>query len=650
MNLTELARILKIIPQELRDKLPLLGFDIGQKAIKIDNKTAQRIIKEWPVLIKQLENKLKKEAKEEEKKKINIPGFISVRDFSNLSGLPVSKILAELMKNGIFTSMNEKIDFDTIWLIGNNLGLEITLDENLKSQELKDKNEENKLINKLKGESEANLESRPPVIVVMGHVDHGKTKLLDTIRQTNVMAGEAGGITQHIGAYQVKRKGKLITFIDTPGHEAFTAMRSRGAKVANIAILVVAADDGVKPQTVEAYNIIKSAKLPFLVAINKIDKEEADINKTKQELSSQLGIVPEDWGGKIICAPVSAKAGKGIEDLLDMVLLTSELESSNMKSNPKAKAMGTVIESHIDKGEGPVATILIQNGTLTMGDQLTFNNQIYGKVRALKNYKNETVKEAAPSMPVKIIGLKIAPEVGDVLEVGSGEKMKNKKNKTSGFFSSLLKSANEKNKMKKINLIIRCDFLGSLEAIEESLEKINTEDIRVNIIYKGMGDITEGDIAKAEGLGASIIGFNINIPTQVKELAREKNIDIKVYNIIYDLINDIKAKMQKLLGVEIVRVNLGRLKVAAVFRTEKNSQIVGGKLIDGKVLKNSFIEVSRQNEIIATGTMTKLQSGKEEINEGGAGQDYGIKFAGKPVIAVGDILQFYKKEEMIKKI
>ena len=650
MNLTELARILKIIPQELRDKLPLLGFDIGQKAIKIDNKTAQRIIKEWPVLIKQLENKLKKEAKEEEKKKINIPGFISVRDFSNLSGLPVSKILAELMKNGIFTSMNEKIDFDTIWLIGNNLGLEITLDENLKSQELKDKNEENKLINKLKGESEANLESRPPVIVVMGHVDHGKTKLLDTIRQTNVMAGEAGGITQHIGAYQVKRKGKLITFIDTPGHEAFTAMRSRGAKVADIAILVVAADDGVKPQTVEAYNIIKSAKLPFLVAINKIDKEEADINKTKQELSSQLGIVPEDWGGKIICAPVSAKAGKGIEDLLDMVLLTSELESSNMKSNPKAKAMGTVIESHIDKGEGPVATILIQNGTLTMGDQLTFNNQIYGKVRALKNYKNETVKEAAPSMPVKIIGLKIAPEVGDVLEVGSGEKMKNKKNKTSGFFSSLLKSANEKNKMKKINLIIRCDFLGSLEAIEESLEKINTEDIRVNIIYKGMGDITEGDIAKAEGLGASIIGFNINIPTQVKELAREKNIDIKVYNIIYDLINDIKAKMQKLLGVEIVRVNLGRLKVAAVFRTEKNSQIVGGKLIDGKVLKNSFIEVSRQNEIIATGTMTKLQSGKEEINEGGAGQDYGIKFAGKPVIAVGDILQFYKKEEMIKKI
>src|SRR3989339_627709 len=372
MNITELARILKITPQELRNYLPLLGFHIGRKAIKINKSEANKIIKDWPNLRRKIEMDAQEKIKEEEKKKkelitsekVEIPEFIPVRDFSALTGAPVNLILAELMKNGIFASLNEKIDFDTAWLVGLELGFEVVRKE-----------EKHKLL------------SRPPVIVVMGHVDHGKTRLLDSIRKSHVIEGEAGGITQHIGAYQTVRNGQVLTFIDTPGHEAFTAMRSRGAKIADVAILVVAADDGVKPQKTEAYKIIESAGIRFVIAINKIDKEASNIEKPKQYISSKLNIVPEYWGGKIVCVPISAKQGTGITDLLDMVLLTAETESENIKANPDASAAGTIIESNIDKGAGPVATILIQNGTLRVGDQLVLNNIIVGKIKSLNNYK-----------------------------------------------------------------------------------------------------------------------------------------------------------------------------------------------------------------------------------------------------------------------
>jgi translation initiation factor IF-2 len=661
MNITELARILKISPQELRDILPQVGFHIGQKAIKVDNKTADRIIKEWPKLIKQLEDKRKKDFSANQKqtpgeerikrKEIKVPPFIIVRDFADLAGLPISKILSELMKNGIFTSMNEKIDFETAAIVGSDLGLEVKLDESLGNENSAEE-EKNKLKEVLKKEGEENLLPRPPIIVVMGHVDHGKTKLLDAIRQTDIAAGEAGGITQHIGAYQVKRNGKLITFIDTPGHEAFTAMRSRGAKVADIAILVVAADDGVKPQTVEAYNIIKAAKIPFLVALNKIDKDEADINKTKQELSSQLGITPEDWGGKTVCVPVSAKNGTGIEDLLDMVLLTADMEAENMKANPNTKALGTVIESHIDKGEGPVATILVQNGTLNLGDQLCFNGQLYGKARNLKNYKGEMIKIAGPSTPVKIIGLKIAPAVGDILEVGEGKKIKPKKIKLAAPKPTVAKRHEKEDdeKIKKINIIIKSDVLGSAEAIEESLEKINTDEVKVNIIHKGLGNITEGDIEKSEATGAEIIGFHVKSPPQVEELAREKNITIKLYNIIYDLINDIKKQMQELLEPEFKRIDLGVVKVAAVFRTEADGQIVGGKVIEGKIEDESLIEVWRDGEFLSEGKLVKLQSGKQDVKEVRINQECGIQYEGRPIIQIGDVLRFYKMEKIVKRI
>ncbi len=651
MNITELARILKVPTQELRDKLPLMGFDIGQKAIKVDNKIAQRILKEWAILNRQLEAKMQAEKKSatsesiinQEKKEIKIPPFITVRDFSAVTNVPVNKILAELMKNSIFSSLNEKIDFDTAAIIGADLGLNIIPAEELENQI---ENEANVLKQVLGQEKQDNLTSRPPIIVVMGHVDHGKTKLLDAIRQTDVVAGEAGGITQHIGAYQIVHKNKPITFIDTPGHEAFTAMRNRGARIADIAILVVAADDGVKPQTVEAFRIIEAAKIPFIVAINKIDKPEANIDMAKRELGEQLNIIPEDWGGKTLCLPISAKNKLGIDELLDMLLLTADMEAKNIIANPNASASGTIIESHIDRGQGPVATVLIQNGTLKVGDPMIFNGLFYGKVRALKDHNGKDIKLALPSTPAKIIGLKMAPVIGDIMQIGQGEKIK-----ASKIFSRAAEPAKQQEEkkaavdVKNINLIIKSDVLGSGEAIEGSLAKIDQEEVKINIIAKGLGNITEGDIARAEGSQAKILGFNVQITPQAQKLAREKNVEVKSYKVIYELINDLKTEVDSLIEAKMVRVDLGRMKVLAIFRTEKSSQIVGGRIIDGKAEANSLIEIIRDKQILAEGKLAKLQMAKQDVSVVEANQECGINFEGKPVIQVDDILQFYKMEK-----
>jgi translation initiation factor IF-2 len=658
MNVTELARILKVTPQELRDYLPQLGFDIGQKAIKINNNVANKIIREWSNIQREIA-KIKDAAAKKQtqtivvndqpKKIITLPKYITVRDFSNLAGLPINSILTELMKNGIFISLNEKVDYDTAWLVGSELGLEIKPAADTESEQ---KNENNKLKEILATEKSGDLAVRPPVIVVMGHVDHGKTKLLDTIRTAHVIDGEAGGITQHIGAYQAKHKDRLITFIDTPGHEAFTAMRGRGAKIADVAILVVAADDGVKPQTVEAYRIIEAAQIPFVVAMNKIDKPEANVEKTKQELSTQLNILSEDWGGKIVCVPISAKNGTGIEELLDMVLLTAETEADSMKANPNASAVGTVIESHVDKGSGPVATILVQNGTLHLGDQLCLNSISIGKVRSIKDYRGENITSAAPSTPVQIVGLKNMPQVGDVIEVGEGEKVKFRKAGTYQTTSASDQSgttSESDDTTKKINLIIKSDVLGSAEAIEESLEKINTSEVKIKILHKGLGNITDGDIKRAEAAGSTILGFNVKLLPPIEEMAREKNIEIKLYSIIYDLINDIKDKIQVLTGPKFKRVDLGELKVLAIFRSDKKSQIIGGKVISGQLENNALIEVVRQQEIITKGKVNRLQSGKQDTNAVANGQECGAQFEGEPLIQVNDILRFYKEVEIAPK-
>jgi len=493
---------------------------------------------------------------------------------------------------------------------------------------------------------------RPPVIVVMGHVDHGKTKLLDAIRKTDVVAGEAGGITQHIGAYQVKHKNQTITFIDTPGHEAFTAMRGRGAKIADIAILVVAADDGVKPQTVEAFRIIKASKIPYVIAINKIDKSGANIEKTKQELSSQLNIVPEDWGGKIICQPISALNSTGIDELLSIVLLTAETDAKNIKANPEANGVGTVIESNLDKGTGPIATILIQNGTLRIGDQLTLNNIIIGKVRCLNDFRNQKIKEATPATPVQIIGLKILPEVGDMIETGDGKKVRHKKvRKTISTKPDLPpESTKEKEDIKKVNLIIKADMLGSAEAIEESLAKINTDEVKTKIIHKGLGNITDGDLKRAEATGAKILGFNIKVPPAMEEIAREKKIEIKLYSIIYDLINDIKEDMLIALDPKFERIDLGRLKILAIFKTDKDGQIIGGKIIEGQATADASLEIVRGNEIIAKVKLIKLQAGKQDVQTVDKGEECGIQFKGKPIAIVGDKINFYQDKQLVTKL
>jgi len=661
MNITELARILRINPQELRDMLPELGFAIGQKAIKVDNNTAKKIIKDWPFLRRQWQQKkmdaeIKKqdEVLPKEKKTITIPKVITVRAYAELAGIPINRVLAELMKNGVFTSINEKIDFDTAAIIGENLNLDVReADEKIVGEVKEEEKEVKKLETILAGEKKESLQDRPPVIVVMGHVDHGKTKLLDSIRSTDVVAGEAGGITQHIGAYQIIRNERPITFIDTPGHEAFTAMRSRGAKVADIAILVVAADDGVMPQTVEAFRIIEAAKIPFIVAMNKIDKPAADINKTKQELSTKLNITPEDWGGKTICAPISAKEGTGIEELLDMVLLVADTEAAGLKANPAAAAAGTVVESNVDKAAGPVATILVQNGTLRIGDQLCFNDIVYGKVKALKNYKGEDIKEAGPSCPAKILGLKISPAVGDILNVGEGEKIKIRKIKSAKPLADIIPtSAEEKSedKIPTVNVIIKTDFLGSAEAVEESLLKLNNEKVKVKVINKGLGYITEGDVKRAEDSGAKILGFNVRMSPAIETLVRERQVVIRIFSVIYDLIKFVKEEMQLLVKPEINRVDLGRLKVLAVFRTENDSQIIGGKVLDGMIKNNSLVDLKRGDDFIVSGKITRLQSGKQDVDQANKDEEAGLKYEGKPLVEVGDILEIYQEERVVDKV
>ncbi|MCU0679097.1 MAG: translation initiation factor IF-2 [Planctomycetes bacterium] len=657
MNITELARKLRITPAELHEYLPQFGFDIGRKAIKINTNLANRIIKEWPLLKRRMEEQKTDDAKDRPapstpltaNKQIIIPNFITVREFSALTSQPVKIILAELMKNGVIASLNEKIDFDTAWLIGSDLGLSVIREETAGQGEAS--GPDNKLKNIMAQESKNDLKPRPPVIVVMGHVDHGKTKLLDAIRRTNVVDQEAGGITQHIGAYQVTRRHKLITFIDTPGHEAFTAMRSRGAKIADVAILVVAADDGVMPQTVEAFQIIKAAGIPFVVAINKIDKPEANLDKTKQELATKLQITPEDWGGQTVCAPISAKTGAGITDLLDLVLLTADTEAEHITANPAAAAVGTVVESHVDKGAGPVATILVQNGTLKIGDQLTLNGVQIGKVRCLNDYRGEKIDIAAPATPVQVIGLKSMPQVGDMVQVGAGEKIKFKKVKN---FLKETTADNENGQKgttgKKINLIIKSDVLGSAEAIEESLEKINTEEVRAQIVRKGLGNITDGDIKQAEAAGAAIIGFNVKVPAVISELAREKNVIIKIYSIIYDLLNDVKEMMQNALEPFYSRRDLGRLKVLAVFKTVKGGQIIGGKVIDGIVEARANLEIEREKNIIGRGLIAKLQSAKQDVSFCEANQECGIEYEGNQPIAKDDILIIYREEKVVKKL
>ncbi len=658
MNISELSRQLKVTSTELFDKLPDLGFDIGRRAIKVDDRIAQKIIEAWKRQSKKDREMTRiaeirgdvVEVEEPEIKEIievKVPAVITVREFADILSMPINKVLAELMKNGVLASMNERIDFDTAAIVGEELGYKIIANE-VKTNDSSSHEEQIKLEAILKNRDSA-VEPRPPVIVVMGHVDHGKTKILDAIRKADVVAGESGGITQHIGAYQINKDGRLITFIDTPGHEAFTAMRSRGARVADIAILVIAADDSIQPQTKEAIKIIQDAGLPYVVAINKIDKEDANIEKVKEDLSS-LNLLPEEWGGKVIIANVSAKEGTGIDDLLETVLLVADMEKDTIVADRNRPAIGTIIESHIDKGEGPVATILVQSGTLKIGNALGMGGTLIGKVRMLKNYKGENEVQALPGTPVRILGLKLAPEVGSILEVPLDAKTltrdaKQQKSRQEKDYSTHSKSIDDESGVKFINLIIKADVLGSVEAIIESLAKLETDKIKIKIVGKGLGIITETDVLKAEATGSKILGFHVKPANMVISLARDKNIEIKSYEVIYHLIEDIQKEIFDLKVKDIVRKLIGKLAVLKVFRKETKSMIIGGRVEDGTITPCEIVIVTRDGKAISSGIVKRIEAGKQLTDKVATGQECGLSFEGSPIIEEGDVLEFYEEQK-----
>lgn len=662
MNVSELARKLKVDINRLREMLPEMGFDVGGKAIQVDNKLAQRIIDNWKDLYRRWRFEKDKErelsqsiiqvVKEGEKKKeISVGKTITVRDFSAKLGVPVNALMKILMKNGILASLNDRIDFETASIIGDDLGCIITLEK--ESLNLETGSEE-KVADTIRASK--NLEIRPPVVVVMGHVDHGKTKILDAIRETNVMEGEAGGITQHIGAYETEKNGRKITFIDTPGHEAFTAMRSRGAKIADIAILVVAADDGVKPQTREVIDIITAAKLPFVVAINKMDKPEADPEKVKRELA-ELNLIPEDWGGKTICALVSAKTKEGIGALLDMILLVADMESANIQADKTGETVASVIESNINKNEGITTTLLVQNGTLRINDYLKIGNVLYGRVRAMKDWLGNDIIEAGPSKPVKILGLKLSPEVGDVLSaVKNAQGLEKNVKKTTGKRpSAMVYDSQEKIEEAKekeiLNIILKTDVLGSAEAIAGSLEQFSHSKIGIKIIHSGLGNITEADVARAEAGGASIYGFNVRMDSSIEEAAREKKVPVDIYQIIYELLDSVEAKLQKMLAKEVTKIELGKIKILAIFRADKDNQIIGGKITQGKVAGSAKFDIIKSGVKMGEGAIVRLQSGKQDMTEVLEPNECGMQVKSGQKIEEGDILAIYRedrKEEKIK--
>jgi translation initiation factor IF-2 len=672
MNVSELARQLKINTKDLLEILPAYGFDVGARAVKIDDRVADQIIRKWRFIRRDLEEKRRKEQEERKLKEralrkeaghsVTIPGFITVRALSERMNLPTTQVIMELMKNGILANQNQDIDFDTAAILAEELGFRVEQEGN-DTEVIATDNTHTQSLEETLSRGAVTGESRPPVIVVMGHVDHGKTKLLDTIRSTNVMGKEAGGITQHIGAYQTiwkdpKTKAeRALSFIDTPGHEAFSMMRSRGAKVADIAILVVAADDGVKPQTEEAINIIRAAKLPMVVAINKIDKETADIERVKSELS-QKNILPEDWGGDVPVVGISAKNNVNIDKLLDVLLLVADINADKIKADASLPAAGTIIESHVNKGMGPVATVLVQSGTLHVGDKLVVNNEIYGKVRAMKNYRGDSIDAATPSMPVQIIGFKVAPVVGDVLDVSKADTaeeidVKQKRADQTGAERSMIVDAqgeDEESAKKTLNLVIKADVLGSLEAIVSSLSKIKHEEVGVKIIGKGLGNITENDVSKAESGSAVVVGFNVRPTTMAEEMMRDKNITFSEYSVIYDLINWVKAELEKMLTKEHIITELGTMQVLAVFRRDKQHSIVGGKVTNGKAVKGESVRIKRDGLLIATASLMAVKIGQQDVKDAAEGTECGVQIGTKEKIEIGDRLEIFHEEIKVRKI
>ncbi len=576
-----------------------------------------------------------------EEKNVKIPSIVTVKKFAEILDVPATELITELMKNGIIATINEEIDFDTAAIIAEDLGftaqedLEVAEDEVITLEKLLD-------ICAKEKKSDKKLAPRPPIVTILGHVDHGKTTLLDTIRKSSVASGESGGITQHISAYQTRKRGKLITFIDTPGHEAFSAMRERGVSIADIAILVVAADDGVRPQTKEVITYLKEKKIPTIVAINKIDKPNANVARVKQELAEH-DIVIEEWGGKVICNEISAKNNIGITDLLESILLLAEVE--DFRADEDRDGLAVVLESHKNPQKGPVATVVVKTGTLKVGQDITVG-KTYGRIRRMEDYHGKAIEKAPPSTPVTIFGLVDTAQTNDIVQVANAKRSARLKSqetaKRLAGDKKHIKSIDEKNNIPTLNIIIKADVQGSIEAIEQILGTIPQKKVKIDYIATGVGNVTESDVRLASSADAIIYGFNVTVSPVAKRMVEDESVTVSTYAVIYELVDDIKNRLLALLPDEIERTDIGELEVLGIFRTEKEKMIVGGRVTKGKILaKDVKIDVYRDEQKIGSGELTNLQHNKVDTDVVKKDQECGLTFAGTTKIKVGDILKMY---------
>ncbi len=585
------------------------------------------------------EKRVEKKKEEDEIKILTIPEVITVRELAEMLDVSPNDIIARLLKRGILATINQGVD--------PNVAVEIA-EEYGYLAEVKKEEEEKEEIEKEETAPE-NLQPRPPIVVIMGHVDHGKTTLLDTIRRSRIAEKEKGGITQHIGAYMVETPdGKKITFLDTPGHEAFTSLRARGAKVTDIAVLVVAADDGVMPQTIEAINHARAFNVPIIVAVNKIDKPNADPMKVRRELSEH-GLIPEDWGGDTIFVDVSAKTGQNVDQLLEMILLLADI--LELKADPTKRAKGTIIESKLDRHRGPVATVIVQEGTLRVGD-IFVAGATYGRVRAMFNDRGERLKEAPPSTPVEILGFEDLPDPGDTLVVVESEKKakqiaeqrreKKEQKVVTGFKLEELFKKIQEGDIKELNVIIKADTIGSLEAIKKSLEELSTEKVNIRVIHGAVGGISENDVMLAKATNAIIIGFNTRPDPKVREVLEREKVDLRLYSVIYQVIDDIKKAMEGLLEPVEREILLGSAEVRATFKIKGVGTVAGCYVLDGKIVRNAKARLIRDGVVIYDGEIENVRRYKEDVQEVAKGYECGIKLKNFNDIKVGDIIECYE--------
>ncbi|SHG56811.1 bacterial translation initiation factor 2 (bIF-2) [Thermosyntropha lipolytica DSM 11003] len=627
---------------------------IGGKIVKIKptkfkkDETKVEVRKDYSRPQKKSKHKKKKEDDNKPTPEIiTIEDNITVRELAEKLNKTPAEIVKKLMELGTMASINQVIDFDTAEIVASLYEVKV-------QREIP---EEEKLLQEIV-DDESQLKPRPPVVTVMGHVDHGKTSLLDRIRKSNVALGEAGGITQHIGAYQVNINDSKITFIDTPGHEAFTAMRARGANVTDIVVLVVAADDGVMPQTVEAINHIRAAGVPFIVAVNKIDKPEANPERVMQQLT-EYNIVPEEWGGDTIFVPVSAKTGQGIDNLLEMILLVAEMQE--LKANPDRPAEGVVIESKLDKGRGPVATVLVQKGTLHVGDCLVCGSNMC-KVRAMMDDKGRRVEKALPSMPVEVMGWSDVPEAGgkviacdekiakQIVELRLNEKKLEEQKKSSRVSLDEFFKHMQDAEVKELNVIIKGDVQGSIEALSQSLQRLSTDEVKVNVIHAAVGAISETDVMLASASNAIIIGFNVRPESKARKHAEEEGIDVRLYRVIYEVIDDVKKAMAGLLEPEYREKYLGRAEVRATFRVPNVGIVAGCYVVEGKIQRNANVRVLRDGVVVYEGVISSLKRFKDDVREVAENYECGIGIKDFNDIKVNDIIEAYTLEEVPRQL